>query len=360
MKKRIIPFLVLILIGAFFPGKVGAQDQKPGSMRISYTEVAEGEKALTLGTYFTLIDDSTGRPVTQAQIKSAEITQLDSNVHTPASYKPADTPFYIVLLLDASGSMQRAAEDMRRAATEAISNAPKGAQFSVVQFDQELKVLHDFSGDASAITRAISKVQPQEGKGTCLYNSTYAAIEMLGKTPPGRRTVILFTDGRDEISSGKICSEHSYDEVVDLANRHEMRVPINTIGLSGSASAINATELTNMAGNTGGFSAIGSQGSLSDLFKQVMDALSSQWLAQADLFPTKGKHDAVLRVTLEDGTVLSATFTFESSKDYVNASRSGPGCRRRRGIQTRREDVPPAPVLCQPAADRPPAHRFVG
>ena len=314
------PFLLLfVLVACAFasPLSVSAQEIPPDSIRINFTEVSEDEKALSLGVYFTLMNSGSGQPVTDARIQSVELTQLDNNVHTPASFKPADTPFYIVLLLDASGSMQRAAQDMRKAASEALNDAPKGAQFAVVKFDQEIEVLHDFSNDPTAVTRSIEKVVPEEGKGTCLYDATYTAIEMLAKTPPGRRTVILFTDGKDELSNGKPCSEHSYDEVVDFANKSEMHVPINTIGLSGSQSAINATELNAMASNTGGFSAIGSQGTLSSMFKQIIDALNSQWLAQADLFPLKGTHDAAIRVTLDDGKTISAAFNFTASKDYA-------------------------------------------
>ena len=42
--------------------------------------------------------------------------------------------------------------------------------------------------------------------GTCLYDAAYQAVEMASTTPPGRRAVVLFTDGKDETASGEQCS----------------------------------------------------------------------------------------------------------------------------------------------------------
>jgi hypothetical protein len=143
-------------------------------------------------------------------------------------------------------------------------------------------------------------------------------IDYLSKSPAGRRAIILFTDGRDEprTGGGGLCSKHGYDQIVAFAMQSQSRVPINTIGLSGVNKNINAAELENMASTTGGFSAIGNQEQLSDLFHTIMQGLASQLQAVGDFYPTKGKHNAVLQVTLPDGTPLTATVPFESSKDY--------------------------------------------
>jgi len=311
--RRIISFMVLL--GILVPFSVYAQSST--SIRINYTEVTEEPDSLALGVYFTLIDDSTGYPITNAQIQSAEMILLDTQTSAIAKVKKADTPFYIVLVLDASGSMQSASKELREAATEALNEAPKGARFAVVRFNDKIDVLQDFTDDKDRLTRAIDQVVPVYNAGTCLYDATYQAIEMLGQTPPGRRTIVLFTDGKDETLNKTFCSQHTYDDDVTLANQPAMHVPINTIGLSGKAQNINASELNNMASTTGGFSVIGTQGNIKTLFKQIMDALNSQWLATANLYPTKGQHEAVVRIIMKDASSISTTVKFTSSRDYV-------------------------------------------
>jgi hypothetical protein len=126
---------------------------------------------------------------------------------------------------------------------------------------------------------------------------------------------VVFTDGQDEKADGSICSTHSYNDVVTLANKTNYRIPIHTIGLSAVNARINKTELESMSGQTGGYSVIGTQGELSNKFGLIMKALASQWLASAKLYPTQGDHNAALSITMEKGN-LSGTVSFTSSRAY--------------------------------------------
>jgi len=305
---------LLVLLGVLIPAGVAAQGAT--SMQINYSEVSEGAESLQLDIFFTIIDNSTGRAVTNAQLQSAEVILLEDGSHYSAAVKKADSPFYITLVLDASGSMAPVGEDLRNAAKQALNDAPAGARFSIIRFNDRIDVLREFTEDEDSVARAIDQVVPVPNAGTCLYDAVYQAVELLGQTPAGRRAIILFTDGRDETLNRGPCSQHTYDEVVDLALRSDLHVPIHTIGLAGNQSRINASELESMAATTGGFSAVGGQSSLASLFKQIMDALNSQWQATANLYPTQGRHEAALQVKQRDGTLLSATVSFESSRAY--------------------------------------------
>ena len=316
MNKRLYDIFVLLLLLIFaHPTPVIAQQAT--SIRINSYQITEGDQAMGLSVYLTQFDDATGRAITSGSIQSAEISILDMDQKYPATVRQADTPFYIALLLDASGSMTPAAKALREAAKQAVTNPPKGAKFAVFQFDEELRLIHDFTENKDVVADAIDKVQPRYGKGTCLYDAAYDTIDALSKTPKGRRALILFTDGKDEKSTGGICSRHGYDQLVAFANSPASPTPINTIGMAGNEKAINATELQNMAATTGGFAAIGSQGALGDLFKQIIEALNSQWLVEAKIYPTLGKHNVVVLVNSENGTPLSATLNIESTKAYT-------------------------------------------
>jgi hypothetical protein len=202
---------------------------------------------------------------------------------------------------------------LKDAAKLALTNVPNDAFFSVVQFDEEIVLLQDFTQNISALNFAIDQMQTS-GKGTCLYDAAFTAVEAMEKAPVGRRAVILFTDGKDETKEGTVCSQHTYRELVDKAM--DTQVPIHTIGLSVSAGNINSVELENMAASTGGFSAIGNEGQLKKSFEQIMLALKAQYMVETVIYPRSGDNNAVLTMNLQDFGEVTTDFIVSSSKDY--------------------------------------------
>jgi VWFA-related protein len=290
---------------------VSAQERDNIRTIINYAEAQElpDGSGLDLSLYFTLTD-AAGAPVTDKEISSATIL-LDDGKRYPAEVSKPDSPIYIVLLLDASGSMTRARTDMQQAAVQAVTNAPENAFFAVYSFSDADKIINlteGFTLDKNRAINAIGQVNPVNQNGTCLYDATVEAIQLLADTTgaaegQGRRAVVLFTDGVDEVLQGGPCSSNTYEDVVALANDEDFRVPVFTIGLRGSqGNPINETELRNMAESTGGLPAIGGQEDLNALFQRIIDALSSQWRANAVVMPDIGPGTATLILTFADDT----------------------------------------------------------
>ena len=198
--------LSLLLLSLSVPTPVMAQ--KATNMRVNSFQITDGADFMGLTVFVTLLDDSTGNAITGGNLKSAQINILDMDKKVSATVKQADTPFYIAMIIDSSGSMLPAAKKLRDAAKQAVNSPPKGAQFALYQFDEQLQLIHDFTDNKDVLASATDKVQPRYGKSTCLYDSLYDTIDMLGKAPNGRKAVILFTDGKDEKSGGGICSKH--------------------------------------------------------------------------------------------------------------------------------------------------------
>lgn len=305
-----VVFALLLMGLAVLPGYA----QTPAQVVINYPELTEVDDALQLGLYFT-ITNSNGRVVPDAKVQSARVL-LDDGNNYDATVELPTSPFFIVLVLDASGTMTSAAEPMRQAAIQAVNAAPEEARLALIRFNDRVDVLEEFTEDRNSIINAIGEVQPVNLAGTCLYDSVFEAVRLVDDAPPGRRAIILFTDGeRDETAQGTVCSRHTYDEVVEFANQPASRVPIHTIGLSNRDQ--NFTELRSMASDTGGLTAVGEQEELDDLFQQIIEALKSQWLAKVLIYPLRGTHTATLTVTLEDGTVLPpVAVQFEALRDY--------------------------------------------
>lgn len=303
--------LVLLVLAIPFASNNLVYAQESWDILINLVSPLEQKDGMLLKVYFTFTDG--GAPVMNAQPTSGQIALLNNEYVANATIKKPDIPIYIALVMDASGSMGGSADALKNAAKLSLNNIPDNSQFSVIQFDETIALLQDFTENISAISFAIDQYKVSR-KGTCLYDAAYTAIESMSKLPAARRAVILFTDGKDENVNGQPCSKHKYQELVDLAMKSQ--VPLNTIGLSTKEGNINAVELQAMAASTGGFSSVSSKDDLPAAFNRIMDALKAQWMAEATIYPKQGTNNAVLTVDIKEGQTLNSAFTVESSKEY--------------------------------------------
>lgn len=131
----------------------------------------------------TLIDD--GRP-----------KKIEALV--PAS----DQPLNVILLIDASESMLDELPVVRNAAKQFAQALIRPTdRIAVVAFNQQVYWLTPFTNDPQVVARAVDRIQSR-GE-THLYDT---AIEMLFELQklPGRRALVILTDGVDQGSSFKL------------------------------------------------------------------------------------------------------------------------------------------------------------
>ena len=216
LKKILLVLLVVLFVFSPMPS-VSAQ-QPAWSIRVSMVSALEKPDAMDLKVYFSVYDPKTDVPVLDIGAKSSSLSMPQTNFNVPTAITKPDVPIYIVMVLDASGSMGGAAEDLKKAAKLALNNTPDNSVFSVVQFNEDIKLIQDFTRNIPAVSYAIDQYKVAN-KGTCLYDAAYSSVEALQKAPPGRRAIILFTDGKDENFSGKACSKHSFMELSDFAQK---------------------------------------------------------------------------------------------------------------------------------------------
>ncbi|MCB8977448.1 MAG: FHA domain-containing protein [Ardenticatenaceae bacterium] len=326
MTKKNMGYLLLLVGWLCFLKPFAVQAQTSGFLTINHVVATEGDDNMGLDVFFT-VTDSNGRPMPQPDIEAASIQLLGGN-GTPVPVQIADpqTPIFIALLLDTSGSMQDVMEQVRVAAKSAIDNAPPTAHFAVIPFNESSFPLQDFTDNHIRVKDVIDTVQAIPNRGTCLYDAVYGAIERLDqqiKNPQERRAIILFTDGQDQLTvdSSEPCSTHTYEEVITAAKPSanvSTITPIHTIGIYNQSEAeLNVGELRNMAAETAAFSAIGNQTNLNSLFQEIIAGLNSQLMARGQVFPQQGENQAVLSIKLRgDDSPLTTTFSFFSSKNY--------------------------------------------
>ncbi len=317
MKKHFFLLLPLALLSLLLPGQIKADT--PAIPHVIDTQVSEGAESLSLAVYFTMMDGS-GKPYAEVPLQTATL-QFENGSSYPATLdKPA---FYMALLLDASGSMRDVLGEMKEAAIAAINAAPEEVQFAVIRFDEQIDLLQAFTNDHSQAIAAVNSMEI-DNSGTCLYDvatTTTQALQQLSQDTP-YRSMILFSDGRDETSqtAGGACSQNTFEQLVAVATEGELPVPIHTVGIAGSQNRIDAAALTSLSQDTGGLSAVGDQDVRDQTFKQIMDGVRAQWVARARLMPSLGYHRGMLLLTQEDQRRLApAGISLTSMRDYVVA-----------------------------------------
>lgn len=317
--------IIISLIFSLLLTALPVRAQQPDGLIVTYTTPHEQPDGTTaLATYFT-ITDAAGRPIVDPPVESASIQLLGPETLPPAAATVAkpNTPFYVALLLDASGSMAPVMPQVREAASAAIDSAPPNAHVSVVQFSDKPQPVTNFTNDPGRVKDAINRTEAIEKGSTCLYDTAFDALDRLEDEvdqPQARRAIILFTDGKDEQGGpgDGPCSFYGYGDAVGRAR--EMRIPIHTIGLCSDSQCtnLNRADLTNMAQETGGFSYTGGQQEVRQLFQQIMDALNSQMVAQAQVCSHQGDNQAVLTVHLQDHELpLIDDFNFPAGRDCL-------------------------------------------
>jgi VWFA-related protein len=308
-------FLITLLLGILLlVMPVGAQS--PEGITVIDQLVIEEANSLTLDVYFTTPgEDDSSAP--RNQVQSATIVLEDGSQYEAQVQKP---PYFIALVLDASGSMKDVFEEVRSAAIDAIREAPSDVHFAVIRFDDNIDLIQPFTNDHGQLVDAVNRIKIGDS-GTCLYDIAYTAVEVLEQVARNapRRAMLLFTDGQDEIKRGisDACSQNTFDQLISFATNRNVPVPIHTVGFASSQRRINSTELRDLSRATGGQSAIGDSAVLSELYRQIMADVNRQWMVQAELHPTQGFHRGALYVTLADGSLpLSGPVLFTTTRSY--------------------------------------------
>jgi VWFA-related protein len=115
------------------------------------------------------------------------------------TFQEAVAPVSVVLALDASGSMAKAADAVKTAARSFIEALRPEDALSVLLFSDSSAFAHGLTTDRRQSTAAVNAYIAHGG--TALYDGLTDAL-MSVKTTKGRKVVVLLSDGRDEDNAG--------------------------------------------------------------------------------------------------------------------------------------------------------------
>ncbi|HEX6738787.1 MAG TPA: VWA domain-containing protein [Vicinamibacteria bacterium] len=180
-------------------------------------------------------------------------------------------PLSVVLVLDASGSMRHNMHFLQEAALTFVHKLEDVDKALVVQFNESIKGSADFTGDVDRLDQFVEALQAWGG--TSLNDAVHYSLNRI-RDEPGRKAVIVFSDGADTTSQLK------EDEVVDYARAVEATV--YCVGIRGESGLMARSPrgfLRKIARETGGaFFFPDKVGELVHIFSEISDELHQHYL----------------------------------------------------------------------------------
>jgi len=181
-----------------------SSDSSSAAKNVSPTgpeEVSEGDVVrvdTTLVTVPVSVLDRQGRFV--PNLKREDFSVLENGVEQSIAYfEPAEKPFTVALLLDTSPSTQRHASEIKEAAIGFARQLRPQDRVLIITFSDEVLLLTEATNDINMITQVVLE-NVKDGYSTRLYDAVHLAIKEQLDRIPGRKAMVLFTDGVDTSS----------------------------------------------------------------------------------------------------------------------------------------------------------------
>ena len=141
--------------------------------------------------------DRNGRFI--AGLKKKDFKIFENGVLQEITYfQSEETPFTVILMIDTSPSTKYHIDEIHFAALTFVNQLRPADQVMVVAFDQRTKILCEPTSDKKILFGAIYKAN--FGSGTSLYDAVDAVVDLELVNTPGRKAIVLFTDGVDTTS----------------------------------------------------------------------------------------------------------------------------------------------------------------
>jgi VWFA-related protein len=191
---------------------------------------------------------------------------------------------YVGVLMDTSPSAAGKMTFSKEAAKNFIYSVTRVRKdkAAFMTFDNEVNLVQDFTDKLDLLDKAVDKVK-KVGSQTALYDAVWQFSDEKLRNAPGRRVIVVITDGDDTFSRAEL------RDAIDIAQRTETTVfGISTkAGFLGTVPGVEAGTvkdkgdklLTQLCEQTGGEAFFtGDMLDLEKAFKKISDELRSQYI----------------------------------------------------------------------------------
>jgi len=214
----------------------------------------------------------TGLPRTAFHIEE------DGKPQTISHFGAEDVPLELIVACDVSGSMAPAMTRLKQAVKEFLAAVPTRDQVTLIGFNDNIFALTRRASDPAERIKAVDRLSPWGA--TALYDVILRGVDMLGKQP-GRRAMIVFSDGEDQ---------GSHSSLVDVERRLQASdVALYMIGMGrGVEVAALKAVMQRLVEPTGGRALFTENiDQLHDKFSELLEELSNQYLLGYESTNTK-------------------------------------------------------------------------
>jgi Ca-activated chloride channel family protein len=233
---------------------------------------------VSLVNVLVTVKDAQGAPL--GDLDKEDFTILDGGVTRPVAVfeRRTDRPLSVALMIDASLSTAIELEQERISAQRFVENLLREGshpddRVAVLKFSSYVDLLSDFSRSTRALSGALRSVRAESG--TSMYDAILLGSEELAGRP-GRRVMIIITDGGDTTSNTTFEQALRATHAIDGVIYGMIVMPIKSDAgrNTGGENALKA-----LASNTGGatFVQLGTE-DLDDAFDQILRNLRTQYL----------------------------------------------------------------------------------
>ncbi len=193
-------------------------------------------------------------------------------------------PVYVGVLMDTSESTKGKMKFSKEAARNFIYTVTRlrKDKAAFMTFDHDVKLVQDFTDKLDLLDKAVDKTN-KFGSQTALYDAVWQFSDEKLRNVPGRRVIVLITDGEDTFSRAEL------KDAIDIAQRTETTIfAISTkAGFLGTVPGVEAGTvkdkgdkyLTQLCEDTGGeVFFTGDMYELEKAFKKISEELRSQYI----------------------------------------------------------------------------------
>lgn len=155
----------------------------------------------------TSVTDRQGKSIDG--LTSADFVLLDESARKPVNVDLVDfglPPIALVVLVQTSARSLSALAKIRKVGAM-IPEAVVGAngEVAVITFDDEVRVLEDFTRSEDAISEAFSKLKPKDSSGARTIDAIERSLALLSNRPgPRRPAILIIGESRDRGSKSKV------------------------------------------------------------------------------------------------------------------------------------------------------------
>jgi len=283
---------LLLLIAGLLAGFAGRAAAQTGPPVLTINQVLTEEFPQVV-SYVTVVN-GTGLPMAGLTEQAFTVAEDGVAVSQFALSPASQEGLQIILAVDTSGSMRAgtALADAQTAAKAFLSQLGPKNQAGLIVFAEQADLVEDFTSDLDSLQAAVEGLTAEPNARTALYEAAFEASERMVQVAPGRKAILILTDGTDTVGG------FTLKDAVDKAQ--EANVPIYTVGLQGSQ--FDPAPSRQLAESTGGFYLEApTSDELNARFQRVRELLEQQIAIRhtSGLRPDDRPHDLGIRVTIE-------------------------------------------------------------